>query len=115
MLRIRQNLIKKICGLFVLFPMIAYGETWVDSPYVAINKIYPTDAGLAFHPDYKDTTVSSCDSGSRFIISLTAVNYNVKASVLLAAFMAGKKVLLRYDADQVKACSAVVSRFIVNK
>ena len=100
--------------IFVFFSTVTYSEAWIDSPYVTINKVYPSDGGLAFYPDYKDATVSACDSGSRFVIPLTDVNYNVKASVLLAAFMAGKKVLLRYDTDQVKACSAVVNRFIVD-
>ena len=77
--------------LFLLFPIFTYSETWVNSPYVTINKVYPSDGGLAFFPDYSDATVSSCESGSRFVIPLTDVNYNVKASVLLAAFMAGKK------------------------
>ena len=87
--------------------------TWKDSPYVEVNKLYPFDDGLAFYTSYKDENVALCDGGKRFYLPLTDKNYEVKASALLAAFMAKKKILIRYDLDQPKSCAAVVNRFLV--
>ena len=92
-----------------------WSATWKDSPYVTINKMYPFDAGLIIYTSHADPTVSSCDNGTRFAIHYSDENYSVKASLLMAAFMSGKKVLLRYDSSQDKACEARVNRFIVNK
>ncbi|MBE0380407.1 hypothetical protein [Pseudoalteromonas prydzensis] len=87
--------------------------SWKDSPYVEVNKLYPFDDGLAFYTSYKDDNVALCDGGKRFYLPLTDKNYEVKASALLAAFMAKKKILIRYDLEQPKSCAAVVNRFLV--
>ena len=104
---------KAIPFLLLSLACSAHGATWKDSPYVEITKLYPTDGGMAFYTTYSDTSVSSCDSGTRFGILSTDENYEVKVSTLLAAFMAGKKVLLRYDSSQEKQCSAIINRFMV--
>lgn len=97
-----------------LFSMHATGATWKDTgSYLEISKIYPFDYGLIFYTSYKDTTVSSCDSGSRFMIHKNDENYNLKTSALMAAFMAKKKILFRYDADQTRACEARINRFLI--
>ena len=111
---IQQKELKlKFATLFLLLiiPLFSHSETWKDSPYVNILKIYPNNGGLAFYPDYEDRSVSSCD---RFLIRKEDENYEVKVSALLAAFMSGKKVLLRYDSNQALSCSAAVDRFIVS-
>lgn len=87
--------------------------TWKDSPYVEITKLYPYDGGLIFYTSHSDTTVSSCDGGTRFAIFDSSPNYQVKTSMLMAAFMANKKILFRYDSDQTKRCEASANRFIV--
>lgn len=93
----------------------ALAVTWKDSPYIEINTLYPFSGGLILLSSYADSSVSSCDSGKRFAIHKDDSNYQVKASMLMAAFMAGKKVKLRYDARQAKACEAKVDRFLVIK
>lgn len=104
---------KKYITLVFLLASAAEGATWKDSPYVTIERLYPHSEGMAFYPDYSDKNVSSCDNGTRFNLVASDENYEVKVSVLMAAYMAGKKVLLRYDSSQPKQCAAVVDRFIV--
>lgn len=99
----------------MVFPMLAHGATWKESGYVEITKLYAYDLGIIFYTNYSDTAVSSCDNGSRFSIRETSENYPVKASMLMAAFMANKEILFRYDADQPRACEAIVGRFIVKR
>lgn len=89
--------------------------TWKDSSYAEVTTLYPVDSGMAFYTNHSDTSVSSCDNGRRFIILEADSNYNAKVGALMAAFAAGKKVKLRYDADQPKTCAAKVNRFLVQK
>ncbi|MEM9102186.1 MAG: hypothetical protein AAGB12_07665 [Pseudomonadota bacterium] len=100
-----------VVSLFASFSVSAV--TWKDSGYVEITQLYPYDGGLIVYPKYADTSVSSCDNGTRFAIYSTEPNYNVKASLLVAAFMANKKVNLRYDAEQPKICEPLINRFLV--
>lgn len=103
-----------LAGLALMTSMAAYSATtWKSSPYVHIKHIYPYDSGLIVLVDYKDESVSSCDSGSRFSIYITDKNYSVKASALMAAFSSNKKVLLRYDPQQTRKCEANINRFLV--
>lgn len=99
--------------LSIILCASANAADWKWSGYVSIYKIYPTSGGLSFFPNYKDNSVSSCDDGQRFTLPLSALNYEVKASSLISAFMANKKVTIAYDRKQVKSCSAIVDRFIV--
>lgn len=106
-------LIKLIPVILLGLTCTAHSITWKDSAYTEINHLYPVSSGLAFYTTYADASVSACDSGKRFIIPLTADNYDTKVSSLMAAFMANKKILLRYDSDQPRSCAAVVDRFLI--
>ncbi|HHF2890005.1 TPA: hypothetical protein ACVO0J_004854 [Vibrio diabolicus] len=107
---------KKILAftLLVLLAPTVYAVGWKWSGYVYIQKVYPSSDGLNFFPNYKDDSVSACDGGSRFILPLSTPNYEVKASALIAAFMANKKVTIAYNVKQTKSCSAIVDRFMVS-
>ena len=100
-------------AVFASLSSPAFAARWKDSPYVEITKLYPHNSGFAFYTKYKDGTVSACDGGFRFEIPASAQNYDTKVSVIMAAFIAKKKILLRYDAEQTKVCAAVVDRFLV--
>ncbi|WP_225311859.1 hypothetical protein [Vibrio diabolicus] len=100
-------------AVFVSLSSSAFAVKWKDSPYVEIKKLYPNNGGLNFYTEYKDESVSACDGGYRFDIPASAQNYDTKVSVIMAAFMAKKKILIRYDAEQTKKCAAVVDRFLV--
>lgn len=97
--------------ILVLFvAMSTQAGTW--SGYTEITRLYPTKEGLVFNTAYKNTGLSSCDGGSRFVLDIAATDYSTQASVLLAAFMAGKRVDL-YIEDLPVRCDAVVNRFRV--
>uniref|UniRef100_UPI00404745A6 hypothetical protein n=1 Tax=Rheinheimera sp. TaxID=1869214 RepID=UPI00404745A6 len=94
----------------LLFCFELQAKTW--SGYTEITRLYPTKEGLVFNTAYKNTGLSSCDGGSRFVLDISATDYSTQASVLLAAFMAGKRVDL-YIEDLPVRCDAVVNRFRV--
>ncbi|WP_299004285.1 hypothetical protein [uncultured Shewanella sp.] len=96
----------------VVCSMNAYAA-WKSSEYVNIRTLYPFDKGLAFNTEHVDKALSLCDNGTRFFLSSEDKNYQVKASALMAAFMAKKQILIRYDEDQAPACEAKVNRFLV--
>ncbi|WP_394201673.1 hypothetical protein [Marinagarivorans algicola] len=106
---------KMISIMLFLLSAFSFAEAEKSSPYVVIERLYPFDRGLIFYTSYADTQVSSCDSGKRFAVLLTHENYQVKASMLMAAFMAGKKISFRYDANHRRSCEVPISRFLVNK
>ncbi|MCS4306781.1 hypothetical protein M2404_001106 [Rheinheimera pacifica] len=83
---------------------------WSD--YTEITNLYPTDYGLAFNTLYKNLELSSCDGGTRFILNKDSAEYNTQVSVLIAAFMAQKRVNL-YIEDLPAKCFATVIRFRV--
>lgn len=99
--------------LFVVVLLFCFelpAKTW--SGNTEITQLYPTKEGLIFNTVYKNTELSSCDGGSRFVLDIAATDYSTQASVLIAAFMAGKRVNL-YIEDLPAKCSAVVNRFRV--
>ncbi len=106
---------KMISIILCLLPAFSFAGTEKSSPYVVIDRLYPFGGGLIFYTSYADTEVSSCDGGKRFVVLSTHENYQVKASMLMAAFMAGKKISFRYDANHKRSCEAPASRFLVNK
>ncbi|MDG3411782.1 hypothetical protein P5E37_12845 [Vibrio parahaemolyticus] len=100
---IRELIFACLCGKMERFTLCR----------VEVKKLYPNNGGLTFYTEYNDESVSICDGGYRFDIPASAPNYNTKVSVIMAAFMAKKKILIRYDAEQTKKCAAVVDRFLV--
>lgn len=106
---------KKLFVLYALFFSFHTNAAWKSSPYVEIVQLYPADSGLIFFTTHADTTVSSCEGGKRFYLPKTGENYNIKASVLIAAYMSKKKIFMTYDSSQPKSCAAVINRFIVQK
>ncbi|WP_148275660.1 hypothetical protein [Rheinheimera nanhaiensis] len=100
-----------ICFFTLLFGLpVQAAETL--SGLTEITKLYPTQGGLIFNTVYKNTELSSCEGGSRFVLDINAADYNTQVSVLIAAFMAGKRVELIIENRPV-TCSAVVNRFRV--
>lgn len=106
---------KKLFILGVLLCSFNLYASWKSSPYVEVTQLYPADSGLIFFTTHADTTVSSCEGGKRFYLPLTDKNYNIKASVLIAAYMSKNKIFMTYDSSQPKSCAAVVNRFIVQR
>ena len=106
---------KKVFILGALICSFNLFAAWKSSPYVEVTQLYPADSGLIFFTTHADTTVSSCEGGKRFYLPLTDKNYNIKASVLIAAYMSKKKIFMTYDSSQPKSCAAVVNRFIVQR
>ncbi|WP_299491374.1 hypothetical protein [uncultured Shewanella sp.] len=86
---------------------------WKSSEYVNILRLYPVDTGLAFITEHVDKELSLCDSGTRFLLAKEDENYQVKVSAMMAAFMAKKQILIRYDENQEPACEAKVNRFLI--
>lgn len=102
---------KGIIGIS-LFVFSFIAEATITSTWTKVTQLYPTSAGLMFNTEYKNTEVSSCEGGSRFLLNPKNVDYQVQASVLVAAFMGNKEVLL-YISDAPVACNGVVDRFRV--
>jgi len=105
----------KLKGIIYFFALLFSfathaAETW--SSLTEITKLYPTQGGLMFNTVYKNTELSSCEGGSRFVLDINAADYNTQVSVLIAAFMAGKQVTLVIENRPV-TCSALVNRFQV--
>ena len=84
----------------------------VWSGKVKTLNVYPTSTALAFVVEYSHP-ISTCDDGGRFQLDENAANYNVLASTLLAAFMAGKEIRIGFGDTQTPTCSPIVNRFRV--
>ncbi|MGP9802139.1 hypothetical protein [Rheinheimera sp. NSM] len=101
----------KVFVLLLLFCASANAAP-VWSGYTEVTNLYPTVEGLMFNTLYKNPQLSSCDDGGRFVLNMAVPDYNTQVSVLIAAFMAGKRVNL-YIEDQPARCAAVIIRFKV--
>ena len=104
--------------LTLLSSIILFSSSVTASPskwtgLVDITELYPAAQGMVVRLDYSDKSVSTCDYGTRFLISSTSDNYSVKVSTLISAFMANKKINAAYDPDQDANCEAHINRFIV--
>lgn len=86
------------------------GEFW--SGKTNIKTLYPSDTGYVFNVNYSNS-LSTCDGGSRFSISLTSPNYQALVSTLMAAFFSGKEISIHVYDNQGTSCSPALDRFIV--
>ena len=87
-------------------------EATITSEWTKITQLYPTASGLMFNTVYKNTDVSKCEGGTRFLLNPANADYQLQASVLIAAFMSNKEVML-YIAEAPAACTGLVDRFRV--
>lgn len=87
-------------------------NSWAG-PWDTIERVYPMDAGFAIvlsqhtYPGHTD----ACYDGRQFWVAEDDPNYEEKARTLLAAFLAGRQVLLYWDTSD--TCRAHINRFQV--
>ena len=116
-MKIRNNLkhiIKRglLSSLLIALACSCLADPW--SGPTKIQFIYPAKEGLVFLSVFKNPAVSTCDLGSRFLIPINHVNYNVMVSGMMAAFMADKTINFYYD-DSQKSCIPAIDRFHIYK
>ena len=93
----------------VLIPI----NTLQDAYYDEIATLYPADGGLiVILAQNRHTNQATCHGGREFLVSTSDQNYDVKASALMAAFLAGRRVSLLWDSKD--ACRAHINRFHVD-
>ncbi len=85
-------------------------EIW--SPKTRLTHVYPAAEGMYFNTVYVNTSLSACDSGTRWFISTATPNYQAMVASLLTAFSTGKEVALCITVNPPQ-CGAVVNRFVV--
>ncbi len=101
-----------LIGVIIAFP--ASADPW--SGKTKIRWLYPSTGGYAFSTqDYQNTELSSCDSGTRFLISIDHPNYNAMVSSLIMAFASDKEVNINIDGEKGKSCSPTINRMFVYK
>ncbi|MCS4306759.1 hypothetical protein M2404_001084 [Rheinheimera pacifica] len=111
-----MNFTRKAFFAFVLstafFPESVFAT--INSGWTKIRYIYPTGTGMLFVTEYKNTELSTCDGGSRFLLNINHPDYPTQVSALIAAFIAQKDVNL-FIVEQPPACHALVDRFMVGR
>jgi hypothetical protein len=85
-------------------------ELWSGS--TRITALYPATYGMNFNTVYANTSLSTCDSGTRFFIEPTHSNYDAMVAAVIAAFISGKNVNLNITVNPPR-CEGVVNRFVV--
>ncbi len=108
----RKTQISLAAILFLVLCMpvsVKAAEIW--SGATKITAVYPTSDALAFMTEYSHPQ-STCDNSTRFMIAMSHPNYDVLASVLLAAFHSGKNIRLNFDQAS-PSCAVAVNRFQV--
>lgn len=87
---------RSVIGLIGVFALmcsaLAQGEE-IWSGRTKITHLYPTPSSYIFKTSYSNTSLSSCDNGTRWYISKSYENYDAMVATLLMAFAAG------YDID----------------
>ena len=105
--------------LMLMLSCVSMAETWKtwDEVHPSLIKwVYPTDTTLVFYLVSKPK-VNKTNCKGQMYIEVTDDNYQMKASGILAAYMAGKEVEVIWDKDadsESAACHAHVSRFIIS-
>jgi hypothetical protein len=87
-------------------------EVW--TPWTTVSTLYPNSGGLAFMTTYANTSLSNCDGGSRWVIEPTHATYSLLSASLIAAYLAGKQVMLNITVSSGVPCAGVVNRFMVS-
>lgn len=91
----------------------AAADFWTGT--TTITRIYPqATGGTAFLTAYSNSSVSTCDGGSRWLLPMAAPNYKAQVASLLLAFSQGLQVNLRV-LDQAPSCMPEVDRFTVDR
>lgn len=91
-------------------PAARAAEIWSD--WTTITMLYPASGNFFFNTAYANTSLSTCDGGTRWTISSSYPEYKTLVAVLTAAFMAGKEVTLNITVAPA-ACAGQVNRFVV--
>lgn len=104
--------LKILLCLCLTFSEAIWAEPW--STLTNVIEVYPNTTGLVFVTSYANTQISTCDNGKRFSISKDHPNYDVMASAMLAAFMAGEKIVFHIESGQ-NGCQPTIDRFRVLK
>jgi hypothetical protein len=99
--------------LLLILSSTCFADPW--SGWTKILILYPHSSGINIITEYKNTDLSSCDGGGRFLLSNNHPNYNALASALIAAFTAEKQVHLNIDGEKLTqpVCSPTINRFMV--
>ena len=97
-------------GLLIsLYSGGAFGED-VWSEWTTVTKLYPTKNEFMFYTEYANPGLSAC-SENRFSLVSGNTDYNIQVSVVIAAFMAGKEILLHLTPNDPISCEIPVDRF----
>ncbi|WP_341660213.1 hypothetical protein [Vibrio sp.] len=108
-----MNYIK--CSLLFLLTFSCAVNAGPWSGEAKIRSLYPATGGLIFFTDYKDESISSCDGGTRFVISKDHPNYQVMVSSMMAAFVADLKIKFFIEPGQTRKCEPIVTLLQVYK
>jgi hypothetical protein len=106
----RTSLALGLLVMSTVSPQVLADEIWSGSTKITL--LYPASSGMIFNTTYANTSLSSCDSGKRWVVVATNANYKAMVATLTAAFIAGKNVNLNITVNP-PACEAVVNRFLV--
>src|SRR5690606_3189624 len=101
-----------LLSILLMFSKVVSAEPW--STLTNVVEVYPNTTELVFVTSYANTHISTCDNGRRFSISKDHPNYDVMASAMLAAFMAGEKIVFHIESGQ-NGCQPTIDRFRVLK
>ncbi|KPZ73119.1 hypothetical protein J8L86_12535 [Shewanella sp. MMG014] len=106
------KVVMKISFVLIIlgFSLSAKASFWSEN--TKILHLYPSASGMVFMTDYRNSDVSTCDNGGRYLIPLSHVNYDVLVSTLLASYFSGIKIRMNVD-SVTPACSPTINRFIV--
>lgn len=108
---------KKINTMVLLSVVLMFSKALSAEPWSTLTnviEVYPNAAGLVFVTSYVNAQISTCDNGKRFSISKDHPNYEVMVSTMLAAFMAGEKIVFHIESGQ-NGCQPTIDRFRVLK
>jgi hypothetical protein len=100
-------------ALVVLALPAAAAEFWTGN--TTVSRLYPqATGGMLFLTVYANSAASTCDSGRRWLLPMTAPNYNAQVASLLLAFSQGLPVNLHVP-DQAPNCAPEIDRFTVDR
>ena len=105
-----------VAAAAILFTSVARADdipptSWNESLWDTIESVYPIDEGYAIilrRHTYAGHA-PGCSGGRQFFVRTSDPNYEEKARTLLAAFLAGREIMIYWDTSD--ACRAHINRF----
>lgn len=108
--RMAMSLVLVLVSAGSVFALNIPANTWNDSYFDTIERVYPLDEGFAFvlstHTYVGHGT--SCNGGRQFWVRTSDPNYEQKAATVMAAFLSGRQIQVYWDTAD--SCRAHVNR-----